>query len=1271
MTRKRTPSPLKYVRRARNLAANLLLLLAPYASAAESDNPALQALFDQANYWHQKAHSELAQAALKKILMIDATNSQALYLMSLWAQQRGDTAVARDWYNRLSQASPNDPRLTELNNVQQLQAIPQQQLALARQQARSGNITAALGTWRNIFSGEDPPPAVAAEYYLTMAGDHALLPQAVDKLRQFTQQHPQDNTARLALGKVLTYQESTRREGIALLASLANNNAEADSALGQALLWQTPQPSDAALYQAWQQRHPQDQRVMDYFKKNSGGIAKSSGFNALNSGDLATAQSAFTSVLNANPQDADALAGLGYVAQRSGNFQQAATYLQRAAQLGGAQGQARQQQASDAQFYAKLAEAQQALKQGQPDKALTLSQPLAQQPGDKGVVAGLFRADVLRQSKQLAQSEQAYRAILQSNPDNEKAKEGLFYLLRQQNRTREANALLASLPAAVRASVTPRADADQLIRKRAAEALAAGDNGGARSLLQQGVARYPHDGWLRLDLARLYRSENNSAAAIEVMQPATRPNASDSELYAAAIDASERNSWAEANQLLTRIPLNHRSSDMRTLAKRVNFNTQMLAADRWLDQGDQAAAVNTLRALVSTPPSNPVDAGNLAQKLVAAGDIASAVAVVRTNLRLGVQDNAGAYATQMAVLGQAGLDNEAQAFLSNPLLQARSTPSELANIQNGYVINQVDRLREEKQYAVAYDKLITALQRDPQNRDLLLAMARLYQTGKMNREAGEVYDYLLARDNPQQDARVGAINVALAEQNVAQASTLAAGLRSSDQPERLLLLARIAQAQGESDQALGYLRSARGKLLGLQGAQAGTAPTLGGLALADNPFINRGTPSFLQRSASVYGSVMPWQKTDALNDSTATASNRAAAQQRQTLQQIDTLLAELQQDTDSWLQVTTDVRGRDGEAGLSQLIEAKMPLTWSLVPFERARLSFNLTPVTLSAGSASGDAWRRFGSNALLQAQSVAQGSATIDDVPTQTTDDERTAGIEAGLSLSGDNYKVDIGSTPLGQQLSTLVGGVSWSPKLTDYLTLILTGERRAMTDSMLSYVGVNDAASGQRWGQVTKNGGNALLSYDNGDAGFYIGLGTYSYQGKNVASNRSINGLTGAYLRPFHDDQNELKAGVNVSWMDFSHNLSAYTFGQGGYFSPQNYVSVSLPLDFTSHQGDFSAKLGGALGWQSYTQQKSAWFPSDATMQSQLEADVSRGYANQAWYPGSSQEGIGYNLYAGADYNISQSITVGGQISYDTFGDYNESKAQLWLRYLPGDKR
>ena len=1249
-----------------------LLAFSPSLLAAESANPALQALFDQAAYWHQKAHDDLAKSSLQKVLMVEPNNPQALYLLALYAQQGGDNAAAAQYRQRLSKVSPNDPHLSELDNARQLQTIPQAQLSLARQQARSGNIAAALQTWRNTFSGNEPPASVAAEYYLTMAGDRTLLPQAVEALRQFAAQHPQDTGAQLALGKALTYQESTRREGIEVLSALASGNQEADRSLRQALLWLGPQPTDAALYQTWQQRHPQDAAVIDYYRKNVGGAEKGAGFSALNSGDVGGAQTSFEKVLSANPQDADALAGMGYVAQRAGRYQEAADYLQRAAQLGGDQGSARQQQADDARFYAQLANAQQALKSGNSAQALALSEPLAQAEGEKGIAARLFRADVQRRSNQLDQAEQTYRSVLQSDANNRSAKEGLFYVLRQQNRSAEANTLLGSLPASVRQSVTPQANGADTLRQQAKRQLAAGNNAAAIATLQQGVQRYPADGWLRLDLARLYRQQGEPLQAANVMQPVMRSGASSSELYAGALNASESGGWQQASVLLSRIPPSAQTREMRALAQRVNFNLQMSTADQYLSQGANAAAANTLKALAVNPPANPADAGNLAQKLAQAGDLTTAVSVVRTNMQRGVQGNAGDYAAQMAVLNQAGLSAEAQRFLSSPELQARSTPTQLAAIRNGYLINEVDRLRQQRQYAAAYDKLIGALQQDPQNRDLMFAMARLYQDGKMNRDAGVVYDYLMTQDTPTQDARVGAINVALAQNNVQRANTLTRGLNTATQtPDRLLLLARVAEANGEHSEAMRYLRSARGQLIGLQGAQPGSMPTVGGLALADNPFINRNT-SPVGRSASRYGTVLPWQVAPATTsarseqpegDATVSASS-------QTLRQIDTMMDSLQEKTASWSQGMVQVRGRDGESGLSKLTEAKAPLTFSTVPFGESRFDFTMTPVSLTAGSAAGDAWRRFGTNALTQGQVVAAGGATLNDVPNATTDSQTASGVELNLALKGDSYKVDLGSTPLGQDLSTLVGGVQWSPKLTDFLTLILTGERRAITDSLLSYVGAEDKTSGKRWGRVTKNGGNALLSYDNGDAGFYAGAGAYSYLGENVASNNNLQATAGAYVRPYHADDRELKLGMSLSWMDFSKNLSYFSYGQGGYFSPQNYASVSFPIDFSRQYDDLKVKLGGSVGYQSYSQDKSAYFPDDASLQSQLEALAADGSVKSAYYSGGSKNGIGYNLHAGADYKLNKEVTIGGQLGYDTFGDYNESSAQLYVRYLFGDK-
>lgn len=82
---------------------------------------------------------------------------------------------------------------------------------------------------------------------------------------------------------------------------------------------------------------------------------------------------------------------------------------------------------------------------------------------------------------------------------------------------------------------------------------------------------------------------------------------------------------------------------------------------------------------------------------------------------------------------------------------------------------------------------------------------------------------------------------------------------------------------------------------------------------------------------------------------------------------------------------------------------------------------------------------------------------------------------------------------------------------------------------------------------GAGDENGGTLQLSYDDGDAGFYVGGGGYSYLGQNVASNTSINANAGVYLRPYHDEYRQLQAGLSMSYMDYSKNLSYFTYGQG----------------------------------------------------------------------------------------------------------------------------
>lgn len=1228
----------------------------------------IDTLFEQANYWHEKSNDALACESLKKVLMVDGNNTQALYLMALWAEQRGDLKTADEWRSRLSRVSPDKTAIEALNNARQRARLPQGTLKLARQQAQSGNIAQALNTWKTLFNGDSPPAGLEAEYYLTKGSDRSLYSQALAELQRFSDYHPQDHEARLALGKMLTWREETRRAGIDWLYKMAGDTKDADVALRQALLWLEPKPEDEPLYRRWLDAHPHDSEVEAYYRRNVGGMEKGDGFTALNSGNTAAARRQFERVLQASPEDADALAGMGYVALRSGDYSAAAKYLLRAASMGGKASDERQAQAEDALFYGELSRAQQALKEGDITLALSLSAPLAEQAGERGASAKLFRADALRKSKKYEQAEQILRELLNSQPQNAHARENLYYVLKDQNKTDEAQAILRSLPPGLQKTLQHsgfyRSPGDR-VRRQAMLAAEGGDTRLAISILRDGLSRMPDDPWMRLDLARLLLKSGENAEATSLMEQASLPGAGASSLFAAALYASEKGAWQHSQRLLSRISPASQTAEMRELSRRVNLNLQLATAELYLSQGNTLAASNTLKTLFSRPPESPVDAGRFALLLARSGDMSSAVTVVRRSLAEGVKGNAGDYAGQITVLNEAGLTDEAERFLSSPELISRSTSAQLSGVQNSYVINQADRLREQGNYAAAYDRLIRALQSDPQNTDLMFAMARLYQTGRMNKEAGVVYDYLLMRDTPEQDARIGAINIALAENNVSEAKHLANGLQPSTSPQRLLLLARLEEAQGQHQQAMTYLRSARAKLTGLATADNAAGPMAGGRLLADNPFITTRQTSQNAQKADSGGYVFPWQQARTADNRNQTlyvpvrTDEPQAAPEDRTLREVDELIRSVREQTGTWQQAGVEIRARNGESGTSKLTEAKVPLTWSGVPSEGPRFEFSATPVTLSSGSASGETWQRFGSNPLVTGNTTGAVSA----------ESQNANGVELSAALSGKDYRIDVGSTPLGQKLDTLTGGVKWSSELSGYLSLILTGERRAVTDSMLSYVGLEDKRTGRRWGRVTRNGGNMQLSYDDGDAGLYAGGGAYRYTGESVAGNASVNGEAGFYFRPYHDDIHQLKAGLSMSWMDFTKNLSQFTFGQGGYFSPQNYVSVSLPVEYTRKMDNWTLRLGGAAGYQSYSQDSSEYFPTNHEWQQLLEEAADKGEISESRYAGRTEGGAGFTARAGLDYKVNRDITIGGKLGYDTFGSYNESTAGIYFRYMSGD--
>lgn len=1218
-----------------------------FSVAAESD-PAIKTLLDQAGYWHAKAHDDLAAAALKKILKVDPNNIDALYLMALYELQSGHKSAAQSWRQKIITIAPDDPRLASLHGEEMMLAISPTELAIARDLAKQGKVKEALAAYRRIFNNGQPADSLANEYYLTMAGDRDSLPEAIAGLRQQARIMPNDGPVHLALAKTLTYQTSTRREGINMLAEMGAADKEADAALQQALLWYEPQPGDLPLYSAYAQRHPTDTQVMAHYRDGIGGSEKGRAFEALNHGQLAEAKASFQKVLGTTPKDGDALAGLGLVAMRSGQFEDAAKNLHLAVEAGGKNSPQWQKLADDAHFYGLLNQGKILARNGNPVAALSLVSSLPDESDAKGLALNMFKADMMRRTGNLTGAEELYRQMDRQKPQDTAIRSGLFFVLQQQHKTQEAAQVLKTLPAPLRAKYNQQ-DGSTPLRQAAAQAIQQGNGTQAMEILQRGINQYPDNIWIKLDLARLLTAQGQNARATSLMDQAVqKQSVSANTLFASALFAAETDNWSSAQALLTRIHPGEQTPEMRALNERVRFNRQLTIADGFIRQGNSIAALNTLHLMAANPPANPTDLGNLAQKIMLAGDSATAVRLVRLNIARGLHGSVGEYAAQASVLNQAGLFAEAQAILNDPSLQSQSTAEEIAKVRSGSVIPQSDKLREQGNVGAAYDLLMTALHDDPKNEDLLLAMGRVYLSDHMYGKADEIYTFLL-RHNPQnQQAIEGAINAALAENNAAAAQRLLAGLTPSRKPDYLLLSARVAQAAGKPQQALALLRTAKWRLLGTDSIGSLTAQSTAVGATGISAIDNAADPHVPATSGFVRADT-------------------------RTGQAIDHMLNDLQDKTASWVQAGIAVRHRNGDPGTGQLTEVTAPLTLSIVPGETGRLQVTLTPTSEATGGLSSLSANGLGSGQLVHAQRRAAAGITTTaaaNANADAADSRMINGMETDIRWSDDNYAMDVGSTMLGQANASWVGGLEWQPKLTEFSNIDFKAERRAVKDSLLSYVGATDKTTGERWGAVTKNGGTVQYAYDDGSVGMYGGVGYYDYTGENIPTNNEVTASAGLYIRPYRTVDTELKTGIDISYMTFAKNLSQFSLGQGGYFSPQDYISISLPVTLTKTYEKLTLALNAAIGFQSYNQDQSDYFPGHTALQTSLAKYASTDDQIDAVYKSSTKSGVNYTAGLDAKYQMNDNTIIDANLGYNTFGDYSEGVAGITMKWYINQK-
>ena len=360
----------------------------------------------------------------------------------------------------------------------------------------------------------------------------------------------------------------------------------------------------------------------------------------------------------------------------------------------------------------------------------------------------------------------------------------------------------------------------------------------------------------------------------------------------------------------------------------------------------------------------------------------------------------------------------------------------------------------------------------------------------------------------------------------------------------------------------------------------------------------------------------------------------------------DGAMARMERRREGKVAVGFDMRGNAGTGGVSDLTVREIPVEARFPIGYHGHALVNIDTISIGAGTLDlTDMYslRRFGKIQALAPQGLV----------TATPQEARGTALAVGYET--DNWRVDLGTTPQGFPVQDVVGGMKWSGSSQAY-SYSLDVAKRPVTGSLLSYAGVADPASGEVWGGVRSSGADMRLSYENGFVDASLSMGYHVLDGRNVLSNTQFElrpELSWAFVQ---DADMRLSTGLVYTYWKFKEDLSYYTFGHGGYYSPQSYHSITLPLRWSGRSGLLSYAVRGSVS-ASWTQTKDMpYYPIKPDLQA---------LAGNPIHAGGDSNGTGFSLGGALEYPIAPKLVLGGRFDIGRAAYYTPNSLILYLRY------
>ncbi len=698
--------------------------------------------------------------------------------------------------------------------------------------------------------------------------------------------------------------------------------------------------------------------------------------------------------------------------------------------------------------------------------------------------------------------------------------------------------------------------------------------------------------------------------------------------YAQALYLSSLEDYGAAYAAVDGIDPSLRTAGMIALHDRLRVALARATAMQLKSVGDLAGA---RAALLEAEPIAGRDmdrAADLAYAWIQLGDPEHGLSLLDPYIQGAGSSDPRMLLTWAKVLNSAN-DNDRLATVLATLQGARGlTPADQADLrrmQHALDLRLVRALVRERKLTEAARRLDAMLAHNPKDRELRVARADLYLSMGQPKTARDRYAALAAEDPDDWDTRLSYIRALTESGDLAIAREQLKAVENkipTGEPELQITLARRELALGDAAKTLSILRP----LLAMSPARADVLMLAARAELARRHFAP--ASDYFDRAAA------------------ASTGPESLAARRES----EAIGLRLE------YSVTHGkiIRHQPGAAGMSQIDALTIPSAWLIAEDYDSRVTARADAVFLDAGHWSASS----GTLPLLGTIPTAATGAV------RYTNDTQV-GLSPGVGYQTDSLALDLGATPLGFLLPNVVGGIEWTPTWHSAdITLGLA--RRAVTSSELSYAGLRDPISGASWGGVVQSGPYAGVGIYRERYDISAALQISEITGTRVLDNQFLGARASTIWKFWSSADSRADAGVTLNYWNYQHNLSNYTFGSGGYYSPQSYVSLSMPVELDGEHAGWFYRLRASPSFTVSQIRESPFYPDDPALQAEAErsATLPDGYSSPV-YSGYHSTGFGFAAYAAAERKVADRWVVGFLCDIDRTDYYHPTMVEVYFRH------